>query len=151
MPRKTQSEDGVFPVFYKSLNEEAKLYAACRRKSGLSFVSTLEQSKLKMKRCWAGEVRNVSLLVAIGVNDEGYRDVLGIVEGHKEDKAGWSGLLSHLKDRGLKGVQLILSDACMGLVESASEYYPDALWQRCTVHWYRIISFLLSQAPRSER
>ena len=50
------------------------------------------------------EVRNVSLLVAIAVNAEGYREVLGIVEGAKEDKAGWSGFLKHLKERGLKGV-----------------------------------------------
>jgi putative transposase len=43
-----------------------------------------------MKRTWAGEVRNVSLLVAIGVNSEGYREILGICEGAKEDKSGWS-------------------------------------------------------------
>jgi hypothetical protein len=43
-----------------------------------------------LKRSWAGEVRNVSLLVAIGVNGEGYREILGICEGAKEDKAGWS-------------------------------------------------------------
>jgi putative transposase len=45
-----------------------------------------------LKRTWAGEVRNVSLLVAIGVNGEGYREILGICEGAKEDKAGWSGI-----------------------------------------------------------
>ena len=44
-----------------------------------------------LKRGWAGEVRNVSLLVAIGVNAEGYREILGICEGAKEDKKGWSG------------------------------------------------------------
>jgi transposase-like protein len=43
-----------------------------------------------LKRSWAGEVRNVALLVAIGVNESGYRDILGICEGAKEDKAGWS-------------------------------------------------------------
>ena len=90
-----------------------------------------------MKRTWAGEVRNVSLLVAIGVNAEGYREILGICEGAKEDKAGWSGFLRHLKDRGLQGVQLIVSDACMGLAEAAAEFFPDARWQRCVVHWYR--------------
>ena len=90
-----------------------------------------------MKRTWAGEVRNVSLLVATGVNAKGYREILGICEGAKEDKAGWSAFLKHLKERGLKGVELIISDACTGLVESAAEFYPDARWQRCTVHWYR--------------
>lgn len=90
-----------------------------------------------MKRSWAGEVRNVSLLVAIGVTADGYRNILGICEGHKEDKAGWTGFLKHLKQRGLKGVQLIVSDACLGLTEAAAELYPQARWQRCTVHWYR--------------
>ena len=58
-----------------------------------------------MKRSWAGEVRNVSLLVAIGVNAEGFREILGICEGAKEDKSGWSAFLRHLVDRGLKGVR----------------------------------------------
>ena len=79
-----------------------------------------------LKRSWAGEVRNVSLLVAIAVNGEGYREILGICEGAKEDKAGWSGFLKHLKERGLKGVRLIISDACMGLAESAAEFFPEA-------------------------
>ena len=90
-----------------------------------------------LKRSWAGEVRNVSLLVAIAVNDDGYREILGIVEGAKEDKAGWSSFLKHLKERGLSGVELVTSDACLGLVESVAEVYPQARWQRCVVHWYR--------------
>ena len=90
-----------------------------------------------MKRTWAGEVRNVSLLVASAVNSEGFREILGICEGAKEDKSGWSAFLRHLVDRGLKGVRLIISDACRGLMESAAEYLPEARWQRCMVHFYR--------------
>jgi putative transposase len=90
-----------------------------------------------LKRTWAGEVRNVSLLVAIGVSAEGFREILGICEGAKEDKKGWSAFLAHLKQRGLAGVELIVSDACLGLVESAAEHLPEARWQRCVVHWYR--------------
>src|SRR4029078_6808845 len=92
-----------------------------------------------MKRTWAGEVRDVSLLVASAVNSEGYREILGICEGAKEDKSGWSAFLRHLVDRGLSGVQLIISDACRGLMESAAEYLPEAQWQRCMVHFYRNI------------
>src|SRR6476619_7501480 len=92
-----------------------------------------------LKRTWAGEVRNVSLLVASAVNSEGFREILGICEGAKEDKSGWSAFLRHLVDRGLNGVQLIISDACRGLMESAAEYLPDARWQRCMVHFYRNI------------
>ncbi|MCA9003563.1 MAG: transposase, partial [Planctomycetes bacterium] len=46
-----------------------------------------------LKRSWAGEVRNVSVLVAIGVGADGYRRILGVAEGHKEDKSGWGGFL----------------------------------------------------------
>ena len=100
-----------------------------------------------MKRTWAGEVRNVSLLVASAVNSEGFREILGICEGAKEDKSGWSAFLRHLVDRGLRGVQLIISDACRGLMESAAEYLPDARWQRCMVHFYRNI---FSHVPASK-
>ncbi|SFA60510.1 Transposase, Mutator family [Paracoccus halophilus] len=97
----------------------------------------------------AGEVRNVSLLVAIGVTREGYREILGIVEGPKEDKAGWSAFLRYLVDRGLSGVQLIVSDACRGLVESVAEFLPGARWQRCAVHFYRnIFSLVLAGRVR---
>jgi transposase-like protein len=92
-----------------------------------------------LKRSWGGEVRNVSVLVAIGVGMDGFRDVLGIVEGGKEDKEGWSSFLRSLKKRGLKGVRLVISDKCLGLVESLGECFPDARWQRCTVHFYRNI------------
>jgi len=90
-----------------------------------------------LKRSWAGEVSNVSVLVAIGVSLEGYRKILGVCEGAKEDKAGWSNFLRHLKERGLTGVRLFITDACLGLVESLGEFYPEAKWQRCMVHFYR--------------
>lgn len=92
---------------------------------------------LVLKRSWGGEVRSVSVLVAIGVDTDGYRRILGICEGAKEDKAGWNAFLKHLKARGLTDVELFTSDACTGLVESLGEHYPDARWQRCTVHFYR--------------
>jgi transposase-like protein len=90
-----------------------------------------------LKRSWAGEVRNVSVLVAIGVGADGYRRILGVAEGHKEDKSGWGGFIRHLKERGLTGVRLVISDACLGLKESLHDYYPEAEWQRCMVHFYR--------------
>lgn len=70
--------------------------------------------------------RNVSLLVAISVNGDGYRQIFGIVQGAKEDKASWNALLAHFKGRGLRSVELIVSDACMGLVESDAEFFPEA-------------------------
>ena len=92
---------------------------------------------LWLKRSWGGEVRNVSVLVAIGVGQSGYREILAVSEGAKEDKASWTSFLRELKQRGLKGVQLIVSDRCLGLVENLAEFYPEAKWQRCVVHFYR--------------
>src|SRR5438477_12276547 len=68
---------------------------------------------LWLKRSWGGEVRNVSLLVAIGVNDEGFREVLAVAEGSKEDKESWTAFLRNLKERGLKGVRLFVSVKCL--------------------------------------
>ena len=100
-----------------------------------------------LKRSWAGEVRNVSVLVAIGVSESGYREIIGVAEGAKEDKAGWSDFLKFLKSRGLKDVKLIISDKCMGLVESICEYFPESRWQRCVVHYYRNV---FSVVPRGK-
>src|SRR5579864_7935572 len=61
-----------------------------------------------LKRSWAGEVKNVSVLVAIGVGTDGYRQILGVAEGEKEDLEGWRGFLRPLKDRGLRTPRLII-------------------------------------------
>jgi transposase-like protein len=100
-----------------------------------------------LKRSWGGEVENVAVLVAIGVGEDGYREILGVCEGAKEDKESWRAFLRRLKERGLKGVRLITSDKCLGLVESIPEFYPEASWQRCMVHWQRNV---LSEVPRSK-
>jgi putative transposase len=92
---------------------------------------------LWLKRSWGGEVKNVSVLVAIGVAQTGYRHILAVSEGAKEDKASWTAFLRELKERGLRGVKLFVSDKCLGLVENLAEFYPEALWQRCVVHFYR--------------
>lgn len=91
------------------------------------------------KRSWGGEVKNVSLLIAIGVNEDGYRDVIGCCEGAKEDQKSWKSFLRELKKRGLKGTQLFVSDKCLGLVEALGEVFPESAWQRCMVHFYRNI------------
>ena len=98
-----------------------------------------------LKRSWGGEVSNVSVLVAIGVDRQGYRRILGVAEGAKEDIAGWTSFLRHLKQRGLTDVRLFISDACLGLVESIEQLYPQAQWQRCIVHFYRNV---FSVVPR---
>jgi putative transposase len=100
-----------------------------------------------LKRAWGGEVENVAVLVAIAVGSDGYREILGVGEGTKEDKESWRNFLRHLKERGLRGVRLVVSDKCLGLVEALGEFFPEAQWQRCVVHWYRNV---LTAVPRGK-
>jgi putative transposase len=83
----------------------------------------------RLKRSWGGEVKNVSVLAA-DVGLSGDREILGVSEGAKEDKASWTNFLRELKQRGLKGVRLFVSDKCLGLVENFAEFYPEARQRR---------------------
>ena len=89
------------------------------------------------KRTWGGSVENVSVLVAIGVDDTGHREVVGVAEGMKEDKASWEQSIRSMIERGLKGVRLVVGDRCAGLVATVGEMLPDARYQRCMVHFMR--------------
>ena len=75
-----------------------------------------------LRRNWGGEFENVAILVAIAVNEDGYREVLGAAEGMKEDKASWISFFQWLRSRGLNGVKLIVGDKCLGMLE---------LWEKC--------------------
>ena len=65
----------------------------------------------------------------------------------KEDKASWVIFFQWLRGRGLNGVKLIVGDKCMGMLEAVGEVFPDAKYQRCTVHFYRNV---FSVTPRSK-
>ena len=98
-----------------------------------------------LKRCWGGSFENASVLVAIGVTEDGYREVIGTAEGLKEDTESWKNFFVWLKSRGLDGVKLVIGDKNLGMVESIGEVFPNARYQRCTVHMYRNI---FSVVPR---
>lgn len=100
-----------------------------------------------LKRNWGGEYENVAILIAMAVNEDGYREVIGASEGMKEDKASWREFIKSLKERGLSGTQLFIGDKCLGLLEAVHEVFPDAKYQRCNVHFYRNV---FSVTPRSK-
>jgi len=99
-----------------------------------------------LKRNWGGEYENVAVLIAMAVNEDGYREVIGAAEGMKEDLASWQEFLRSLKQRGLTGTQLFIGDKNLGLLEAVNEVFPNAKYQRCTVHFYRNV---FSVTPRS--
>lgn len=101
-----------------------------------------------LKRSWGGSYENVAVMVAIGVNEDGYREVVGCVEGFAESKECWRAFLSWLKSRGLRGVRMFTGDKAAGMVGSIAEVFPGARYQRCTVRFYRNA---LAKVPKSKR
>jgi putative transposase len=93
-----------------------------------------------------GRTVNVHALVAVGVNADGGREVLGLDVASDEDGAGWLAFLRSLTARGLSGVRLVISDAHRGLVSAIGAALPGAQWQRCRTHYLRN---LLSRVPKS--
>ncbi len=90
-----------------------------------------------LKRCWGEEYENVSILVAIGVSGDGYREIIGAAEGLKEDLESWTSFFIWLKQRGLKGIRLVVGDKALGMVEAIGQVFGNVKYQRCTVHFYR--------------
>ena len=93
-----------------------------------------------------GRVVSKAVVIAVGVNAEGYREVLGLAVGPAETEAFWSEFLRHLSKRGLSGVKLVISDAHQGLKNAAAKVL-SASWQRCRVHFMRNA---LAHVPRRQ-
>lgn len=100
------------------------------------------------KRSWGGRVENVSVLVAIGVNAEGRREVIAVSEGMREDAASWEQFFRGMIERGLRGVRLVVGDRCAGLVATVNSMLPEARYQRCMVHFMRNV---LAKVPPTHR
>ena len=86
-----------------------------------------------------GRVRSKALLIAMGVNEEGYREVLGFTLWDSETHLGWKTFFEDLKKRGIGQVDYVISDAHPGLVKALQEVFVEAAWQRCQVHFMRNI------------
>jgi putative transposase len=106
----------------------------------------LAADALTLKVREGGRVVNVAALIAVGVNADGHREILGVQVSTAEDGAGWLAFFRDLTARGLTGVRLITSDAHRGLVEAAAAALPGAAWQRCRTHYS---ANLMSATPKS--
>lgn len=95
-------------------------------------------------------VRPTSALVAVGISEEGYREVLGVTLGDSETEGTWGSFFKRLKQRGLRGVELIASDNHGGLVAAAERYFQGAMWQRCQAHFTRNVLKVTPKHLRSE-
>lgn len=87
----------------------------------------------------SGRAVSRAFMVALGINQDGYKEVLGFDAYDCESKETWKGFLDTLKGRGLKGVDIITSDAHEGLRSAIQEAFPQVPWQRCQFHFKRNI------------
>ncbi len=101
---------------------------------------------LTMKVREGGRIVNIACLLAVGVNAEGHREILGVDLATAEDGAGWLAFFRSLVARGLSGVQLVISDDHTGLVDAIAATLPGASWQRCRTHYLRN---LLTKVPKA--
>jgi putative transposase len=85
----------------------------------------------------AGAIRNRAVLLAIGIGWDGRRQVLGVELANRESASSWQEFLLSLKKRGLKGVELVVSDDHAGLRQAIARVLSEAVWQRCYVHFLR--------------
>lgn len=84
-----------------------------------------------------GIIRSQAILVAIGINEEGRREVLAVELANRESLSSWRDFLVGLRQRGLAGVELVITDDHAGLRDAVAEVLPEAAWQRCYVHFLR--------------
>jgi len=84
-----------------------------------------------------GRIQSRGLLIAIAVNEEGHREIIGFQLANSESESSWGELFSSLKDRGLKNVDLVTSDDHKGLVNAVRRHFQGTSWQRCQTHFSR--------------
>lgn len=131
-------------VMAKELDEHVEQFRTRPLDQGpYTFVAA---DALTMRVREGGRVVKVAVLVATGVNADGYREILGLQVGSSEDHASWLAFFRDLTARGLHGVKLVTSDAHQGLVAATGATLPGAAWQRCRTHY---AANLMSATPKA--
>lgn len=118
----------------KRLDEQLSQFAQRRLEEAFNYV-ILDARYEKVRE--SGSIRSRAVLVAIGIDREGRRQVLGVELANRESASSWKDFLLSLRQRGLKGVELVVSDDHAGLRKAIAEVLPEAVWQRCYVHFLR--------------
>ena len=129
----------------KSLDAQVEAFRTRPLDAGPYTFVAADALVLKVRE--GGRTVNVHALLAVGVNTEGYREILGLHVTSAEDGAGWLGFFRDLLARGLTGVRLVTSDAHRGLVEAIGATLPGASWQRCRTHY---AANLMSATPKTQ-
>ncbi len=99
---------------------------------------------------FGAQYKTRALLIVTGIRDDGYREILGASIAESEDSGFWSALFRDLKDRGLNGVQLVISDAHKGIQKAVESSFVGASWQFCHVHFDRAVLETISNKDKQE-
>ncbi|MBB2713070.1 IS256 family transposase [Rhizobium sophoriradicis] len=118
----------------KRLDESLKAFA-CRPLQEPFPYLILDARYEKVRE--AGVVRSQAVLIAVGIDWDGRRQILSVEMAGRESRSAWKDFLLGLKARGLKGIEFVVSDDHAGLVAAIGEVIPEAAWQRCYVHFLR--------------
>jgi putative transposase len=118
----------------QQMDEELEKFASRRLEAEYPYL-ILDARYEKVRE--AGVIRSQAVLMAIGINWEGRRRILGVELANRETKSSWREFLVGLKERGLTGVDLVITDDHEGLKAAVREVLPQAVWQRCYVHFLR--------------
>ena len=131
-------------VMAKDLDAQVEAFRTRPLDAGPYTFLAADALVLKVRE--GGRTVNVHALLAVAVNADGFREILGLQVSSAEDGAGWLGFFRDLVARGLSGVALVTSDAHRGLVEAIGATLPGATWQRCRTHY---AANLMSATPKS--
>jgi putative transposase len=131
-------------VMAKDLDAQVEAFRTRPLDAGPYTFLAADALVLKVRE--GGRTVNVHALLAVGVNADGYREILGLHVTSAEDGAGWLAFFRDLAARGLNGVALVTSDAHRGLVQAIGATLPGASWQRCRTHY---AANLMSATPKS--
>jgi putative transposase len=118
----------------QQMDEELEKFAQRRLEEEYAYL-ILDARYEKVRE--SGVIRSQAVLMAVGVNWEGRRSILAVEWANRETKTSWREFLLRLKDRGLSGVDLVITDDHEGLKQAVREVLPQAVWQRCYVHFLR--------------
>jgi transposase-like protein len=129
----------------KDLDEQVQAWAERPLEQEYPFLM-LDAMQLKVRRQKA--VRSTTAMIAVGISEDGQREILGLEMALSETEQGWRRFIRQLKERGLSGVELATSDAHEGLKQALQESFPGLIWQRCQSHFRRNV---LDQTPSDYR
>ena len=129
----------------KKLDEEVQKFLNRPIEEPMPFLY-IDASYFKVRT--DGRYVNKALLIASGIRQDGYREILSAAVADSEDESCWEDLFEGLKARGLRGVKLVISDGHKGIQKAVKECFLGASWQMCTVHFMRAV---LKNIPKKDR